>query len=73
MVQRNVLRRDDKREVLSMNAQCVAGIHDYKMVYPDEDMIAAIRWKQPIEEIWECTRCGKAKAVAGTVGEVVSH
>ena len=56
-----------------MNSKCTAGIHDYKMVYPDEDLIAAIRWEQPIEEIWECTRCGKAKAVAGTIGEVVSH
>ena len=56
-----------------MNSKCTVGIHDYKMVYPDQDLIGAIKFEQPIEEIWECTRCGKAKAVAGTIGEVVSH
>ena len=54
-----------------MNRSCMIKGHMYQKVYPDEDLIAAIRWKQPIEEIWECTRCGKAKAVAGTVGEIV--
>jgi hypothetical protein len=51
-----------------MNPKCAVGIHDYKMVYPDQELIDAIRWKQPIDEIWECTRCGKAKEVAGTIG-----
>jgi len=51
-----------------MNAQCAVGIHDYVMVYPDQDLIDGIIWEQPIEEIWECTRCRKAKKVAGTVG-----
>lgn len=56
-----------------MNAQCAVGLHDYEKVYPDQDLIDAVRWKQGIEEIWVCTRCRKAKKVAGTVGEMVSH
>ena len=56
-----------------MNAQCAIGIHDYEKVYPDEELIAAIIWKQPIEEIHVCRSCGKAKTVIGTVGEVVPH
>lgn len=56
-----------------MNANCAMGFHNYKMVYPDQELIDVVIWKQPIEEIWECTRCGKAKAVAGTIGEVVPH
>lgn len=51
-----------------MNAQCAIGLHDYELIYPDQDLIDAIRFEQPIEEIWECQRCGKAKQVAGTVG-----
>jgi len=56
-----------------MDAQCRLGQHNYRKVYPDEELIAAIVFKQDVEEIWECTRCGKAKAVTGTVGEVVPH
>jgi len=63
------------RMEMRMNAQCAVGIHDYVKVYPDEELIAAIIFKQDIEEIWECQRpgCGKAKRVQGTVGEVVPH
>jgi len=56
-----------------MNAKCAVGRHDYVKVYPDQDLIDAIMFERPIEEIWECTRCGKAKAVMGTIGTVVSH
>jgi hypothetical protein len=56
-----------------MNAQCAVGSHNYVMVYPDQDLIDGIIFEQSIEEIWECTRCGKAKAVMGTVGEIVPH
>ena len=52
-----------------MNAQCAIGRHDYVKVYPDEELIAIIEFERPIEEIWECTRCGKAKRVMGTVGK----
>lgn len=51
-----------------MNAQCAIGRHEYEKVYPDQDLIDAIRFEQPIEEIWVCRRCRKAKKVAGTVG-----
>ena len=51
-----------------MNAQCAIGIHDYEKVYPDQDLIDGIIFEQPIEEIWVCRRCRKAKQVVGTVG-----
>lgn len=56
-----------------MNAKCAVGSHDYKKVYPDQDLIDGIIFEQSIEEIWECTRCGKTKTVVGTVGTVVPH
>lgn len=56
-----------------MNAQCIAGIHDYKKVYPDQDLIDGIIWKQEIEEIHVCRRCGRQKKVMGLVGTVVPH
>jgi len=56
-----------------MNAQCALGQHDYVKVYPDQDLIDGIIFKQDIEEIWECQRCWKAKRVMGTVGTVVPH
>lgn len=56
-----------------MNSQCAVGLHDYEKVYPDQDLIDAIIFEQSIEEIHECTRCGKAKVVMGTVGTVVPH
>lgn len=51
-----------------MNAQCAVGIHDYEKVYPDQDLIDAIRFEQPIEEIHVCRKCGRTKKVAGTIG-----
>lgn len=56
-----------------MNAQCAVGSHNYVKVYPDQDLIDGIIFEQSIEEIWECTRCGKAKAVMGTVDGIVPH
>jgi len=56
-----------------MNANCAIGRHNWKMVYPDQDLIDGIIFKQPIEEIWVCSRCNKAKKVMGTVGTVVPH
>ena len=56
-----------------MNSKCALGQHDYRKVYPDQELIDMVIFKQDIEEIWECTRCGKAKEVMGTVGEIVSH
>lgn len=56
-----------------MNIQCAAGVHLWERVYPDEELIAAIIFEQQIEEIWECTVCGKAKRMIGTVGTVVPH
>lgn len=55
-----------------MNARCAVGNHEYVKVYPDQDLIDVIIFRQEIEEIWECTRCGKAKRVMGMVGEIVS-
>lgn len=51
-----------------MNAGCAVGNHDYKKIYPDQDLIDAIIFEQPIEEIHVCSRCGRVKKVAGTVG-----
>lgn len=56
-----------------MNAKCALGQHDYRKVYPDQDLIDGMIWKQDIVEIWECTRCKRTKQVMGTVGEIVSH
>ena len=56
-----------------MNRICMIKGHAYVKVYPDQDLIDGIIFEQPIEEIWECTRCGKAKSVMGTVGEIVPH
>lgn len=56
-----------------MDIRCTIGQHDWKKVYPDQDLIDGIIFKQSIEEIYECTQCGKTKRVMGTVGEIVSH
>ena len=56
-----------------MNAQCAFGVHDYVKVYPDQDLMDAILFTRPIEEIWECTRCFKAKRVMGIIGTMDSH
>ena len=56
-----------------MNTQCAIGIHDYEMVYPDQDLIDGIIFEQSIEEIHVCRRCGRQKKVQGTVGEIVPH
>ena len=55
-----------------MNAKCATGRHDWKKVYPDQELIDAIKFVQPIEEIWECTRCEKAQKRTGTVGTIES-
>ena len=52
-----------------MNRICMIKGHTWQKVYPDEELIAIIEFERPIEEIWECTRCGKAKRVMGTVGK----
>jgi len=56
-----------------MNLKCALEDHDWQMVYPDQDLIDAIHFKQSIEEIWVCSDCNKAKKVMGTVGTVVPH
>ena len=53
-----------------MNAKCALGQHDYRKVYLDQELIDEKIFKQDIEEIWVCTRCGKAKEVMGTVGGI---
>jgi len=55
------------RMEMRMNAQCAVGIHDYKKVYPDQDLIDGIIFKQSIEEIWECTRCAIMTAAEGVI------
>lgn len=51
-----------------MNVKCLRSGHDFKKVYPDQDLIDSIRFVQEIEEIHVCSRCGKTKGVTGTVG-----
>lgn len=56
-----------------MDVRCAIGDHDWRKVYPDQDLIDSIIFKQIIEEIYECTRCRKTKKMVGTIGRIVSH
>lgn len=56
-----------------MNVECAIGNHDWTKVYPDQDLIDSIKFKQEIEEIWACTRCKKAQKRPGTIGTIESH
>lgn len=55
-----------------MNIECAIGNHDWKKVYPDQDLIDSVKFKQSIEEIWVCSKCEKAKKVVGTIGTIES-
>ena len=55
-----------------MNAQCAVGRHEWKKVYPDQDLIDSIKFVQEIEEIWVCCQCRKTQKRTGTIGTVES-
>ena len=56
-----------------MNVECIRHGHDWKKVYPDQDLIDGIIFKQEIEEIWVCERCRKAERRIGTIGKIIPH
>ena len=53
-----------------MNVKCLRYGHDWKKVYPDQDLIDSIIFEQVIEAIYVCRRCGKTKTVVETVGKL---
>lgn len=53
-----------------MNVKCLRSGHDWKKVYPDQELIDLIIFVQDIEEVHVCQRCGKTKTVTGTVGKL---
>lgn len=55
-----------------MNITCMRDGHDFKKVYPDQDLIDSIIFIQDIGEIWVCCRCKKAQKRTGTVGTISS-